>query len=147
MQLHALVTKRKICGRYTDIDFFCGRLPLHRAVALKASSEVVVALLGAYPEAMREEDNSGRLPVDLAISQRLPTETVDTLRAASGLGIAVERGDWAALVEFDLVTPEACRETDGNGRLPLHRAVVNQASSEAVGALLGASDASAARKR
>eukprot|EP01043_Picozoa_sp_COSAG02_P085795 COSAG02_NODE_23375_length_720_cov_3.710145_1_plen_100_part_01 len=56
-----------------------GHLPLHYAAENQASSEVVAALLEAYPEAAREKDDDGYLPLHYAAQNQASSEMVAAL--------------------------------------------------------------------
>ena len=59
-----------------------GLLPLHRAVKKQAPVEVVLALLGAYPQAAAVKDGEGMLPLHDAARWQAPVAVVKALLGA-----------------------------------------------------------------
>ena len=112
------------------------------AVTSNAPLEVLNALLAAHPDAVREADGEGLLPLHLALEHSAPDETVlGLLRAwpeatthrdpdagTLPLHIAVQTFASARLVRALIgAHPEAVRLGDGEGTLPLHMALEHQA--------------------
>lgn len=60
-----------------------GRLPLHVAVAARASIEVVQALLDAHREGAQAKDRFGRLPLHVAILRKAPLAVIQALTMAT----------------------------------------------------------------
>eukprot|EP01047_Picozoa_sp_COSAG01_P043258 COSAG01_NODE_3831_length_5651_cov_4.363112_2_plen_1509_part_00 len=116
-----------------------GMLPLHSALASKAAPEVVERVLAVYLEAAREKDQFGMLPLHSALASKAAPQLLNAVRVASGLGVVLQCGDWAA-VEAGVValTAETAREKDGEGRLPLYYALQYKAEPEMLCQLLRA---------
>uniref|UniRef100_A0A7S3Q0S7 Uncharacterized protein n=2 Tax=Chaetoceros debilis TaxID=122233 RepID=A0A7S3Q0S7_9STRA len=76
-------------------------LPIHQACENKAPSEVIKALISAYPQSLMMKDSGGDLPLHLACRERASKAVI------------------AALLSNE---PEASRVKDDEGRLPLHLA-------------------------
>jgi len=76
-------------------------LPIHEACENGAPSDVVKALLDAYPYAVKMKDLGGDLPLHSACCERCSEMVILTLLQAN---------------------PEASSEANGEGRLPLHLA-------------------------
>ena len=53
-----------------------GWLPLHIACSANAPIEVITALLGAYPNAVREKNIEDNLPLDIALKTNGPIEVL-----------------------------------------------------------------------
>ena len=145
-------------------------LPIHLAVCNKAPLVVVVALLEAHIEGVREKDGLKRLPLYCATSNDAPAEVIAALRKAmssvaeaglqSYLDAAVaedkdkegRRALHRALEDLAPASvvmavmdanPAAVRYKDDVGKLPLHRAAESDAPFEVVAALLSAYPAAA----
>ncbi|KAF1788168.1 Ankyrin repeat-containing domain [Phytophthora cactorum] len=65
-----------------QLENLSGMLPLHVAIKAKAPGLLVSALLDVNPQAALAKDGSGHYPVDLAISNSLPSFTIDLIRKA-----------------------------------------------------------------
>eukprot|EP01037_Dinobryon_pediforme_P031254 gene31254-35667_t len=65
-----------------EIDSLYGKLPLERAINRKCQSEILVALLKAYPEAAKKKINEGQLCLHYAISEGYPASVVSALLEA-----------------------------------------------------------------
>ncbi|KAG2837563.1 hypothetical protein PC116_g8525 [Phytophthora cactorum] len=65
-----------------QLENLSGMLPLHVAIKAKAPGLLVSALLDVNPQAALAKDDSGHYPVDLAISNSLPSFTIDLIRKA-----------------------------------------------------------------
>lgn len=76
-------------------------LPIHQACENKAPSEVIKALINAYPESLMMKDSGGYLPLHLACRERASKAVI------------------AALLSKE---PAAAKIKDAEGRLPLHLA-------------------------
>eukprot|EP01045_Picozoa_sp_COSAG04_P012313 COSAG04_NODE_824_length_10051_cov_4.830687_2_plen_1826_part_00 len=107
-----------------------GWLPLHFAAQCGAPAELIGAMLAVDAEAAAAKDRCGELPLDLAVMFKAAPEVLDLLRKASGLAVAIERKDWAAIGRLGLATPEACAAVDGEGYAPLHVAQIKGAPPE-----------------
>ncbi len=94
-----------------------GLLPLHRALELKFSSTVILAILATTKEAAKLPSNRGVLPLQQAIESNFSKEVV--------LGILAANEDTAAA-------------KDSNGTLPIQKAYEFKASAEVMFALLAA---------
>ena len=67
-------------SRFGDDGAFRWRLlPLHIAIIFNAPVETMAALLTAYPEAARHQDDAGMLPVDLAVKKKSPKAVVQLI--------------------------------------------------------------------
>lgn len=76
-------------------------LPIHQACENKAPSEVIKALIAAYPDSLMTKDSGGDLPLHLACRERASKAVI------------------AALLSNE---PEASKIKDDEGRTPLHLA-------------------------
>ncbi|KAF4034437.1 hypothetical protein GN244_ATG13644 [Phytophthora infestans] len=65
-----------------ELENLSGMLPLHVAIKAKAPGLLVSALLDVNLQAALAKDSSGHYPVDLAISNSLPSFTIDLIRKA-----------------------------------------------------------------
>mmetsp|Transcript_14770 Transcript_14770/g.21096 ORF Transcript_14770/g.21096 Transcript_14770/m.21096 type:complete len:431 (+) Transcript_14770:208-1500(+) len=90
-------------------------LPLHQACENGAPSEVVKALLEAYPYAVQMKDSGGDLPLHLACRERASKAVLLTLLEAD---------------------PKASKVADDEGRLPLHLACRQGADVEVIDQML-----------
>lgn len=76
-------------------------LPIHQACETKAPSEVVKALIAAYPDSLMLKDSAGNLPLHLACRERASKSVIGALLTEE---------------------PNAAKVKDGEGRLPIHLA-------------------------
>jgi len=122
-----------------------GRLPLHWAVWNKSNVAVILELLKAYPEAARKKDRDGCLPLHVALGKRFSI-------VSSDLEIFLQKDfktNTAVISELLKAYPEAAREKDRDGRLPLHDAAIYNSNAEVISELLKAypEAATAAREK
>jgi hypothetical protein len=80
-----------------------GRLPLHVALLVNASPNVISMLFQAYPEAVKEKDDNEDFPLHLALSNQAPPEIVKMIFQAY---------------------EKAAKENNDNGDSPLHHALL-----------------------
>jgi hypothetical protein len=92
-------------------------LPIHQACEIKAPSEVIKALIDAYPEGLRMKDSGGDLPLHLACRERASKAVISSVLSAY---------------------VDAATIPDDEGRLPLHLACRQGAQVEAVSNLINA---------
>lgn len=90
-------------------------LPIHQACENKAPSEVVKALIAAYPESLMMKDSGGYLPLHLACR---------------------ERGSKAVIAALLSTEPGAAKIKDSEGRLPLHLACRQGVAVQVVDSLI-----------
>lgn len=90
-------------------------LPLHHACENKAPSEVVKALIEAFPSGVGMKDSGGDLPLHLACRERASKSVISYLLHAD---------------------PEAAKVEDDEGRLPLHLACRQGAGVEIIDNLI-----------
>ena len=84
-------------------------LPLHASILFQAPKNVVKAIIQAYPQAVKEKDDKGMLPLHVAfLVAHLDTEIV------------------SALLD---IYPEAVLEKDREGRAPISMLSIRQSSS------------------
>ena len=69
------------------------RLALHVALDAGQSGLVVEALIAAFPDAAREKDERGRLPLLIAAEKDAPADTIAILLAAYPEAISETSGD------------------------------------------------------
>lgn len=121
--------------------FAYGQTLLHKSFEFFSSHERVIdVLLGAYPEALKKEDDDGYLPIHRLLLGRwgdnIPEmvskivnafpECLVTPTLTGGelpLHIASKRTDRADVIELLLCFPDACQYRDYNGKFPLDHAL------------------------
>jgi len=104
-----------IAERNVDGSIKWKLLPLHQACESKAPSEVVKALIKAYPDGVSMKDSGGDLPLHLACREKASKAVV------------------FALLKAD---PHAAKVEDDEGRLPLHLACRRGAGAEIIDNLI-----------
>ncbi len=112
-----------------------GELPLHIAVRYGGPVEVIQLLIEAYPDAVRKKNEYGDLPLHSAVKNR-PTEIqlpTDVYPDAFYKGASVEV--LKLLIEE---YPDALKEKNYGGELPLHVAAKKGASVEVIQLLIKA---------
>lgn len=101
-------------ARIPDID---NSLPIHTAVSLGCTTELVTILLKAYPECIIIRDCNGNLPIHLAAKHRRDKIWLDLNEISSILYLAYPRG---------------LAEKDSNGNIPIHLAIRSRAPDDMV---------------
>ena len=124
-------------------------MELHRALWQKASDAAVQAVLAAHPDAAKEKDGYGKLPLHylsttVAVVQAVLAVHPDAAKEKDGdgmlpllcaLALVNEASD--AVVQAVLAAhPDAAKEKDGSGMLPLQYALAQKASDAVVQAVL-----------
>ena len=110
----------EFAGRGYDDSFARGSLPLHVA-CYSARLDVVKLLHAAYPDAICASDDAGNLPMQVCRPDRNDDSEVAEVKD---------------FCEAQLGKSEAMVCPDGNGRLPLHRALERGASLDNVKLLM-----------
>lgn len=90
-----------IVEKNTDGSIRWKLLPIHKACENKAPSEVIKALIAAFPESLMLKDSGGNLPLHIACRERNSKAVVAALLSAE---------------------PNAAKVQDDEGKLPLHLA-------------------------
>ena len=127
-----------------------GNLPLHAACSFQATSDVVEALLKAYPGGASQPNAAGNLPIHQAAMWQAPVETVELLlsRHPEGATVRNQYGSLALhMAASNQATPEVVRHLidsypdalhlqNDDGMTPLDLALADESASEAVVAML-----------
>mmetsp|Transcript_12974 Transcript_12974/g.24381 ORF Transcript_12974/g.24381 Transcript_12974/m.24381 type:complete len:415 (+) Transcript_12974:128-1372(+) len=90
-------------------------LPIHKACENKAPSDVIRALIAAYPQSLMMKDTGGNLPLHIACRERNSKAVI------------------AALLSTE---PNAAKEQDDEGKLPLHLACRQGVAVQVVDSLI-----------
>lgn len=125
-----------------------GLLPLHHSAMGRAPLATVEALLHACPEAVSIEAREGWLPLSLGLVYSAPADVVGALLSAYPAAAALHSdgsvplhlaAKHASVRVLQLVLdahPDAARESDPGGRLPLHLAVTRTDDADQIVASL-----------
>jgi ankyrin repeat protein len=130
-----------------------GWLPLHCALRMKASEEVILIVFKANPEATKAQDDDGWLPLHFALRCTASDEIIKVLVNANPKATKVQGMEGWLPLHLSLFTkasneiikmlyetnPEATMERNNRyGDLPLHMALRYQASNEIIMMLVNA---------
>ena len=124
------VGERPSCAAHVEDTM--GRLPLHIAVAVASSANVVRLLIQSHPTSLlHTTEEQLQTPLHMALSSpyTTPLQTVDTIKVLLQAYVTSRHGTF---VDGRLVL----KMEDGTGRYPLHYACENQASLEVIRLLL-----------
>lgn len=127
-------------------------LPIHQACENKAPSDVVKALIAAYPDSLMLKDSAGDLPLHLACRERCSKSVIGALLSEEPsaakvkddegrlpLHLACRQGTAVQVVDSLIICYfRGSRITDDYGLLPLHWACAQNASPALIASLLRA---------
>jgi len=135
-------------------------LPLHKACVLQPPDEVIEALIAAYPNGAKSQDQDGWLPIHCACFYGAKPSTMKVLLDANPRGAQLKddegrlplhyaclKGASQKVVDLLLETfIKGAMSKDDEGRLPLHHACSKGAPEGVIDALLKASPKGAQTK-
>ena len=78
--MHALIDKNYMSLCFPCLtSFFCGNLPIHKAIEYKCQTKIIQQLLNAWLESVNERNDSGMLPLHMACKYHVNYNVINVI--------------------------------------------------------------------